>query len=32
MRRFEFKNATSSKYWQITLAGDAHTVHFGKLL
>ena len=29
-REFLFKDATSDKFWKITLAGTSHTVHFGR--
>lgn len=31
MRRFEFVDGKSSKFWQITLAGTSFTVQYGKL-
>jgi uncharacterized protein (TIGR02996 family) len=30
MRRFEFQDAKSHKFWEIDLAGDAFTVRYGK--
>lgn len=30
-RRFEFAEGGSSKFWEITLDGDSHTVRFGKI-
>ncbi|KIG13886.1 Molybdate metabolism regulator [Enhygromyxa salina] len=31
MRRFEYKDAKSHKFWEIELEGDAFTVRYGKL-
>jgi uncharacterized protein (TIGR02996 family) len=31
MRRFEFKDAKSQKFWEIELEGDSFTVRFGKI-
>lgn len=30
MRRFEFKDAKSHKFWEIEIEGDAYTVRYGK--
>ncbi len=30
-RTFEFKDGTSNKFWAISVAGDSHTVRFGKI-
>lgn len=30
MRRFEFKDAKSHKFWEIEIVGDAYTVRYGK--
>ncbi|MGC4114615.1 MAG: WGR domain-containing protein [Myxococcales bacterium] len=30
-RRFEFAEGGSSKFWEITISGDSHTVRFGKI-
>ena len=30
-RRFEFVEGTSSKFWEIRVEGDSHTVRFGKI-
>ncbi len=31
MRRFEYRDATSSKFWSIELQGESFTVHFGRI-
>ena len=31
MRRFEFSEGTSNKFWEISLSGNKHTVKYGKL-
>jgi len=31
MARYEYKDAKSSKFWEITLDGDTYTVRFGKI-
>jgi uncharacterized protein (TIGR02996 family) len=31
MRRFEYKDAKSHKFWEIELEGDAYTVRYGKV-
>jgi predicted DNA-binding WGR domain protein len=30
-RRFEFKEGNSSKFWEIAVSGDEHTVRFGRI-
>jgi predicted DNA-binding WGR domain protein len=30
MRRFEFAEGTSNKFWEIDVSGNTHTVRFGK--
>lgn len=30
MRRFEFKDQKSHKFWEIEIEGDAYTVRYGK--
>jgi predicted DNA-binding WGR domain protein len=31
MRRFEFKDGKSNKFWEIQVEGDSHTVRYGKI-
>jgi uncharacterized protein (TIGR02996 family) len=31
MRRFEYKDAKSQKFWEIEIEGDAYTVRYGKI-
>src|SRR5438309_249697 len=31
MRKFEFSEGTSNKFWQIDLSGNKHTVTYGKI-
>ena len=31
MRRFELSDGTSSKFWEIELSGQRHTVRYGRI-
>ena len=31
MRRFEFSEGTSNKFWEISQSGNKHTVTYGKI-
>jgi predicted DNA-binding WGR domain protein len=31
MRRFEFKEGSSSKFWEVSVSGNTLTVRFGRI-